>query len=73
MRSDRLLKTRIYVLIIAAVIVFLSAARVLKPFESQIKEHSDLWVLFGIIVLSLISLLIEYVFYFVFLRKRNVF
>jgi len=73
MHSDRLLKTRIYVLIIAAFIVFFTAARVLKPYESQIKEHSDLWVLFGIFVLALVSLFIEYVVYFIFLRKRKVF
>lgn len=58
--KERILKNRIYVLIGFSLIVFLGAARLLKPYEKQYADLSGFWVVMGITTLSCISLLLEY-------------
>lgn len=67
--KERILKNRIYILILCAFIYFIGVARLLKPYEEHIRELDSLIVLLGISAIALLCIITEYI-VFLILRKH---
>ncbi|MGR6782826.1 hypothetical protein ACU5B6_26995 [Moritella viscosa] len=61
------MKNRINILVIVAVIVFTVGAKYIQPFESDLKSYGFLGMAFIILLLSCITIFIEYILHKIYL------